>query len=321
MKSACLVFVALSCCAIAVKSEAQSFPSKAVRIVVPYTAGGGTDLVARILAEGLARGWSTPVVVENRPGATGNIGSEFVARSPADGYTLLIVTGGDVAMTSAVLGVSYDPARDLAPIAPIVASNLGLFAHPSIGVRSMAALVEKAKAEPGKLAYGSCGSGSPQHLAGEMVKQAARIDLVHVPYKSCGPAQVGAVSGEVQFVVTAAGNMVPQVKAGKVVALAVTGPTRHPQLPDVPTMMESGFAGFSLVNWMGLFAPAKTPAGIVAKINADVRAQFSDPAFAKKIVERGFEPLLSTPEELHSRIERDRELFQRMAKSVGARAD
>lgn len=308
-------------CAVFGSSLAQSYPNKVVRIVVPYTAGGGTDLVTRIVAENFAQKWGTQVIVDNRPGAGGSIGAEVVARSAADGYTLLVMPLDLVINTALMPNLSYDPIKDYAPISSLVASNLVIAAHPSLGVKSIADLVRKAKSEPGRIAFASCGNGTPQQLIGEMFKLAAGIDLAHVPYKGCGPAQVDAIGGQVPLVITAAGNLVPFFNSGKMVPLAVTGPVRHPQLPEVPTMVESGFAGFTMTNWMALLAPSRTPPEVIARIHTDLLSFFRNPAFTKKIVDRGFEPFPSSPRELRARIERDKEQFAAIVKRIGVKVD
>jgi len=318
----CIRFlVACACCASFGSALAQSYPNKVVRIVVPYTAGGGTDLVTRIVADSFTQKWGTQVIVDNRPGGGGSIGAEFVARSPADGYTLLVMPLDLVINTALIPNLSYDPIRDYAPISSLVASNLIIAAHPSLAVKSIPELVRKAKSQPGRIAFASCGNGTPQQLIGEMFKLAAGIDLTHVPYKGCGPAQVAAIAGQVPLVITAAGNLVPFFNSGKMVPLAVTGPVRHPQLPQVPTMVESGFAGFTMTNWMALLAPAKTPAEVIGKIHADLAASFADPGFTKKIVDRGFEPFPSSPNELRARIEKDKETFTSIVKRIGVKVD
>ena len=315
------LLVACVCCASLGPSLAQSYPNRLVRIIVPYTAGGGTDLVTRIVADSFTQKWGTQVIVDNRPGGGGSIGAEIVARSPADGYMLLVMPLDLVINTALIPKLSYDPINDYAPIGSLVASNLVIAAHPSLGVKTIAELVRKAKSLPGQIAFASCGNGTPQQLIGEMFKLAAGIDLAHVPYKGCGPAQVDAIGGQVPLVITAAGNLVPFFNSGKMVPLAVTGPVRHPQLPDVSTMIESGFAGFTMTNWMALLAPAKTPADIIAKINADLAALFADPGFTKKIVDRGFEPFPGSPMEMRARIEKDKEIFTAIVKRVGVKVD
>ena len=303
------------------RANAQVFPSKYVRIVVPYPAGGGTDIVTRIVADGLAQRWTQQVIVDNRPGASGNIGAEIVSKAPADGHTLLVIPLDLVINSALFTKLSYDALRDFAPISSIVSSNLVIAAHPSLQVNSVAELVAKAKRQPGRISYASCGNGTPQQIVGEMLKTAAGIHLVHVPYKGCAPAQLDAISGHVALVITAAGNLVPFFRSGKLVPLAVTATVRHSQLPEVPTMIEAGFADFSMTNWMALLAPAKTPAAVIEEINAGVAALLADPIQSRKIVDRGFDPFPSTPAEMRSRIERDKERFGAIVRQLGVRVD
>jgi len=320
-RRACLLATVVASFAMFGAAFAQGYPSRVVKIVVPYTAGGGTDAVTRIVAERLTQKWGSQVVVDNRPGAAGNIGAELVAKSPADGYTLLVMPLDIVINTALFAKLPYDPIADFAPISTLAASNPIIAAHPSLGVKSIAELVRKAKEQPGKIAFGSCGNGTPQQLIGEQLKAAAGIDLAHVPYKGCGPAQTDAVAGQVPLVIAAAANLVQFFGAGRLVGLAVTGPTRHPQVKDVPTMVESGYPGFVMTNWMALLAPAKTSPEVVSKIHGDLSQLYADSALAKQITDRGFEPLLSSPADLKSRIERDKELFTAIVKRLGVKVD
>jgi tripartite-type tricarboxylate transporter receptor subunit TctC len=303
-------------------SWGQAYPSKPVHIVVPGTAGAGNDLVTRIIAERLTRKWGTQVLVENRPGGGSTIGAAYVANAPADGYTLLVIPLDFYINAALFPKLPYDPVRDFAPISSIIASNMMIATHPSLGVKSVAQLVQRAKTNPGqKLAFASCGNGSPTQLVGVMLSQVAGIALTHVPYKGCAAAQVDVLSGEVPLLITGAGNIVSHVRAGRLVPLAVTASTRHPQLPEVPTLVESGFPDIDMTNWMGMLAPAKTPPEIISKIQAELATLFADQDFLIRVRARGFEPLPSTPEELRSRIDRDRKQFEALTKQLGAGVD
>jgi tripartite-type tricarboxylate transporter receptor subunit TctC len=307
--------------ALATLASAQTFPAKPVRIIVAAPPGGTTDTLARIAAERLTERWKQPVIAENRVGATGNIAANAVARSVPDGYTLLIIPL-DIAINPALYkNMPYDPRKDLAPITNIAYSGLAISAHPSTGIRTLSDLVARAKAEPGKLAYGSCGNGTPHHLAGEMLKSRAGIDLVHVPYKGCGPAQTAALAGEVPISINSTGNVEPLIKAGRLNGLAVTTAKRDRTLPDLPSVAESGFEGFNVPMWYGLFAPAATPPEVVNRIHADVKAAFEDPAAQKRLHDRSLEATLDTPAQCRKTMDDDTERFGVVARRLGLQLD
>ena len=271
--------------------SAGSFPSHPVRLVVPYAAGGGTDAVARILADALTARWGQQAIVDTRPGAGGTLGVPQVMQSAADGYTLLL-SPLDLLISSVIYPkLAYDPLGDFVPIGPLVSSTLILVAHPGTGLHSLKQLVQQAQSTPGTLAFASCGNGTPQHLAGELFKMSAQIDLVHIPYKGCGPAQTDVLGGAVPLLFSAAANMAPYVRSGRLNALAVVSLHRSDALPEVPTFDESGYPGFVLGNWMALLAPARMPAERLGRLQADLEAVHRDAAFARRIVERGFEPM------------------------------
>jgi tripartite-type tricarboxylate transporter receptor subunit TctC len=314
-----IAFVIAAC--LAFGASAQSYPSKQVRIIVPYPPGGTTDVLGRMVAERLGARWKQTVIVENRPGATGNIGADAVAKSSPDGHTLLVIPL-DIAINPALYKtLSYDVKKDLAPVTALAFSGLTIAAHPSTGIRSLDELVARAKAEPGKLTYGSCGNGTPHHLAGELLKSRAGIDLVHVPYKGCGPAQTAALGGEVNVSINSTGNVAPLIKAGRLNALAATTLKRDRELPDVPTVAESGFAGFDAMVWFGMFAPAATPSEIVAKIHADLKADFADPEFVKRLHDRSVEVILDTPEHFRKTLLDDIERYGALARRLGLKLD
>jgi tripartite-type tricarboxylate transporter receptor subunit TctC len=302
-------------------ANAQSYPSKLVRIVVPYPPGGTNDILGRFAAERLTERWKQQVIVENRPGATGNIGSDLVAKSPPDGHTLLVMPL-DIAINPALYtNLPYDVRKDLTPITAIAFSGLVITASPASGIISMRNLIDRAKAEPGKLSYGSCGNGTPHHLALEMLKARAGIDVTHVPYKGCAQAQTAALAGETPISINAVGNVAALIKSGRLKGIAVTSAARDRELPDVPTLQETGFANFEVLNWFALFGPANMPREIVSKIYEDLKNEFSESAMVKRLHDRSLETFLDTPEHFRKMLLDDVERFGPVAKQLGLKLD
>ncbi|HEX4328070.1 MAG TPA: tripartite tricarboxylate transporter substrate binding protein, partial [Burkholderiales bacterium] len=251
---------------------AADFPAHPVRIVVPFPAGGATDIAARLLAERMAADWKQPVTVDNRPGAGGNIGSDIVAKSAPDGYNLIMgVTGSHAINISLYARMPYDPVKDFEAISQVAVVPNVVVVHPSVPAASLAAFVALAKKEPGKLNYASLGNGTAAHLTMEMFKIAAGIDLTHIPYKGSAPAVADLLAGQVQAMIDGLPSALPHVQAGKLRALAVTSAKRSPAAPDLPTIAESGYPGFSADAWSGLFAPKGTPKAIVDKISLETQ--------------------------------------------------
>ena len=299
----------------------QAYPTKPVRIVVPFPPGGSNDILGRLAAERLTERWKQPVVVENRPGATGNIGTDFVAKSPPDGYTLLVMPA-DIAINPALYTrLPYDVRTDLAPITAMAFSSPVILASPASGLRSIRELLERAKAQPGRLRYGSCGNGTPHHLAMELLKLRAGIDLVHVPYKGCAQAQTAALSGEIEVSINAVAVVAALVRADRLRALAVTSAKRERDLPDAPSLQESGFPDFEVINWIGLFAPAGTPSETIAKIYDDLKASLTEPATVKRMQDRSLEPYLNTPTQFRKMVLDDVERYVPLAKGLGLKLD
>ncbi len=265
------LFLALA--VLAAPAYGQSdYPSKPIRIVVPFPPGGAVDIVGRTIGRGLADAWKASVVIDNRPGASAMIGTEFVAKAPADGYTLLMGSMSALAVNSSLFKstIRYDPIRDFAPVA-LVAHTPGVLAvNPKLGVTSVAELVALAKSKPGVLTYASSGNGNFQHLIGEMFKNATGTNIVHVPYKGSAPALVDAIGGQVDMIFDVVPTAAPPIKAGQLRGLGVTSTSRSEALPEVPTMVEAGLTGFNVSSWYGIAAPAGTPADIVAKLNAEI---------------------------------------------------
>jgi tripartite-type tricarboxylate transporter receptor subunit TctC len=266
---------------------AASYPDKPIKLVVPYPPGGSTDPVARLLAQDIASRIGQPIVVDNRPGAAGSIGTEAVARAAPDGYTILLHTSVIATDPTLKKNAAYDVKRDLAPVTLAVTGPYLVVVNPSLPVRNIAELIAYAKANPGKLFYGSAGQGSSGHLIGELFKQAAGIEMTHVPYKGGGPSITGLMGNEVQLLFDTLGGSRALAESGKLRALAVTSPARSPVMPNVPTVSESGLKDFQAVYWLGIFAPAKTPPPIVDKLYREIKQSLDNPEIKAKLQEQG----------------------------------
>ena len=273
----------------------QPYPARTVRIVVPLSPGGSNDLLARIVAERLTPSLGQPVVVDNRPGASGNIGTELVARSAPDGHTLLMANTAHVINPSLFAKLSFDPLRDFAGVALMSSVHFALVVHPSIPARTVKEFIALARARPGALTFASAGNGAPHHLAMEMLKSAARVDMTHVPYKGAGQFVPALVSGEVASVIGAINSLLPHVKAGRLRVLALAGARRTPLLPGVPTIAEAALPGYALDNWGGLLAPAGTPRPVIDRLNGEIVRTLRDPQVAERLAAQGVEITPSTP--------------------------
>jgi len=280
-------------------SHAEDYPSRPVRIIVPFGAGGPADVTARLLGNMLQGSLGQPVVVENRTGAGGVIGTEAAAHAPPDGYTLLMMSNTQTANESLVPAAQrkYELMRDLLPIAPVNYSDLVIVVHPSVQAKTVAEFIALAKSLPGKLNYASSGQGTPYHMAGELFKTMAGIDVVHVPYRNSGDARTGVISGQVQMMIDAVTTMAPNINAGQVRALATTGTTRSAVLPDVPTASEAGVPGYEATIWLGLMAPAGTPKPIIDKLNAAINAFVKKPEIIELWKKQGAVPMSMTSEQ------------------------
>ncbi len=296
---------------------AQTYPSKPVRIVVPYPAGGGVDLAGRAIAQQLAAAFSVSVIVDNRPGAGGVIGTELVAKAAPDGYTLMVSGRGPIvaaALTNPHL--PYSPARDIAPVANLVTSPYILAAHPSVPARNARELIALAKAHPGRLNYVSGGAGGGQHIAGEEFNLLAGTRMTHVPYKGTAPAITDLIGGhaDIGFLDPAG---LQQVLSGRLKALGVSGTMRYEPLPRVPTIAESGLPGFVSVTWYALFAPAATPREIVARLNVETVRALAQPDMKARLLAQGMTATSSTPGQLAAGIRRDQERLEKLVKATG----
>jgi tripartite-type tricarboxylate transporter receptor subunit TctC len=301
--------------------HAQSFPAKPVRIVVPFPAGGPTDIVARAMAQKMTEDLGQSVVVENRAGAGGVLGTELVAKAPADGYTLLMGTIGGLAVSMSLLPArGFDTLRDFAPVTQAVNVTNFLVTHPSVPARSVKALLALARSRPGKLNYASSGNGTVTHLAGELLKLMGSVDIVHVPYKGGAPAMTALVSGETDMSYENALLILPQIRAGKVKALAVTGAKRSPLLPELPTIGET-LPGYSASGWYGLVAPAATPKDVLAKLNAAAVKALRARDVVERLSSQGAEPVGNSPEEWAGFIRSEIEKWARVVKAVNLKPD
>jgi tripartite-type tricarboxylate transporter receptor subunit TctC len=284
---------------------AQDYPTRPVRIIVPFGAGGPADVTARLLGNALQQSFGQPFVVENHTGAGGVIGTLEVVKSPPDGYTLLLMSNTQTANESLVPQRKYDLMRDLAPIAPINYSDLVIVVNPAVPAKTLAEFIALAKSQPGKLNYASSGQGTPYHMAGELFKTMAGIDVVHVPYRNSGDARTGVIGGQVQMMIDAVTTMAPNVNAGQARALATTGKVRSGVLPDVPTANEAGVPGYEATIWLGLMAPAGTPKPIIDRLNAAVNALVKRPDIVKLWSDQGAVPMSMTPEEFDKYLRGD----------------
>jgi len=289
----------LGCVLLAVTAaQAQSYPSRAVRLVVPFAAGGSTDIIGRVLAQKLTEAWGQQVIVDNRPGGSTVIGTDVVSKSPPDGYTLLVTPAPFTIVPSlATTRLPYDPAKDFEPITLINTTPLVVVVNPGVPAHSIKELIALARARPGSLNFGSSGSGGSNHLAGELFNAMAGVKMVHIPYKGNAPALTDLVGGHVDLVFNGLTSAMPLIKSGKLRALAVTSITRTGSLPDMPTLDELGLKGFQAVAWNGLNAPGRTPKDIIGKINADVLKVVRSPELVERLKAEGSDPVGNSPEQ------------------------
>jgi tripartite-type tricarboxylate transporter receptor subunit TctC len=301
---------------------AQAYPAKPIRLVVPFPPGGSLDVIARAIGQKLSEAWGQPVVIDNRPGAGGNIGADLVAKSTPDGYTIL-----EGALSTHAVNVSlysrmpYDPIKDFAPITLVAVTPNVLVLNPSVPANSVKELIAYAKANPGKLSFGSGSNGSAGHLAGELFKSDAGVDMVHVPYKGGAPAMQDLLGGQIQLMFDNLANSMQQVRAGKLKALAVTTAHRSSLVPDLPTLSEAGVPGFDIYTWWGFMAPAGTPREIIAKWNTEVTRILNTPEMKAFFAQQGAEPAPDTPEQFAALIKSEIPKYAKIVKDSGAKVD
>ena len=301
---------------------AAQYPAKPIHIVVPSAPGDGSDLTARLISDKLAAALGQPVIVDNKLGAGGVVGTEFAARQPADGYTLIMANAGSHAINAALYSkLSYDPAKDFTAVALVAVSPNMMSINPALPVKSVGEFIAYAKAHPGEINYASGGNGSSAHLSAELFKSMTGIQMNHVPYKGSTPALTDLIGGQVQVMIGNLPPMLPHVKAGKLRALAVTTLKRYPGLSDVPTVAESGLAGFETVAWFGLFAPVGTPKEIVARLNREVNTIVAQPDTRERLLGLGMEPALGSPEDYTARQHADITKWKKVVAESGAKID
>ncbi|HET7765088.1 MAG TPA: tripartite tricarboxylate transporter substrate binding protein [Burkholderiales bacterium] len=321
MKNACSFGAAVLAAALAGSFAnsvfAQNYPSKPIRLIVPFAPGGGNDNVARLVGKRLGEGLGQPVVVDNRPGAGGVVGAELAAKSAPDGYTLFLGGVGSHAINpNLVKNLPYDPVRDFAPVELLAQAPLVLVVHPSVPARDIAEFVAYARRNPGKLNFASNGNGSSSQLAAVMFDSMAGIDMVHVPYKGLSPALTDLLSGQVQLMFSSVVAILPHIKAGKLRGLAVTGTKRLALLPGLPTIAESGFPGYQASSWYGILAPAGTPRDIVARLNAELAKALERPEVRSSLLAEGAEPAGGTPEAFAAHIRAEKERLGRVIREA-----
>ena len=312
----------LACLLSAAQALAQAFPAKPIRIVVPFSAGGPTDITARLIGPRMTELLGQPVVIDNRAGATGIIGAEMVAKSPADGYTLLFGTASVVAINMVTYSkLPYDTLRDFQPLTPVMTTSTILVVHPSVPAKTLKELVALAKARPGEITLGSAGTGGTLHLPIEMLMKSAGIKLTHVPYKGAAPAVTDVVGGQLTGMFVDLPVISPYVKSGRVRALAMASPKRSVYFPDVPTTKEAGYNDVELQNYYALFLPARTPPDVVAKLHDSVVKTVNTPAVREKLIATGADPLTMTPDEFTRFLRVDIEMWGRVVKAAGVKVD
>ena len=299
----------------------QAYPSKPIRIIVPFPAGGSADTLSRTIGQKLTESWGQQIVVENRPGASGNIGTDAAAKSAPDGYTLLMTPSSIASNPSLYPKLAYDPVKDFVPVSEVAWTAMILVVHPSVPANSVKELIALAKSKPGQLNYASAGRGTTNHLAGELFKYMAGIDMVHIPYKGNPLAVLDVLSGQVSVMFDFMITSLPHVKAGKLRALAVTDAKRSPQLPDVPTVSEAAVPGFEAGTWFAVFAPTGTPAAIVTQLNKEIVRILNLPDIKERLFQLGAEPRPSTPEQLATHLKQDMEKWAKLIKEANIRVD
>jgi tripartite-type tricarboxylate transporter receptor subunit TctC len=315
MRSALLLLLLVS-----LEALAQAYPSRPVRMIISFPPGGALDVVGRPVAQKLAETFKQPVVVENRGGAGGTIGSEYVAKQLPDGHTILLTAGTSHGTGSSFYAsLPYDPIKDFVAIAAAVEVVVALAAHPEFSPRTMKEVLDYARANPGKLSYGSSGIGSPMHLAGELLREAAKIDIVHVPYKGAGPAITDLLGGQIPLAFVSLASVMSHIKSGKLRAMAVVEAQRYKGMPEVPAIKETVPNYDMFTSWLGFFAPAGTPPQIVFRLNTEINRALADPELAAKLESSALVRLNTTPEQFTEMVKKELELGARFAKMLGAK--
>jgi tripartite-type tricarboxylate transporter receptor subunit TctC len=300
----------------------SAFPDKPVRFVIGFTPGGPSDILARALGQKLAERWGQQVVIENRPGAGGNLAAEAVAKSAPDGHTWLLGNNSILATNHALYRkLPYDPVKDFAPVALVAVQPNILVLHPDVKADSVMELVSLAKQNPGKLNYASSGAGAAAHLAGELFKTMAKVDIVHVPYKGAQPALTDLIAGQVQLMFATSASVIPYMKAGRLRALAVTTAQRSPSVPELPTISEAGLAGFEATTWHGVVIPSAAPPALVQRLNQDINAVLKEKELSERLAGLGAEVLTGSPRDFADYIAREIPKWTKVVRDSGAKAD
>jgi tripartite-type tricarboxylate transporter receptor subunit TctC len=316
------LLLAAALAALPMAAHAEGYPSKPIRFVVPYPPGGPLDTIARLLGQKVSESVKQPVIVDNKPGAGGNIGADLVAKAPADGYTILMGAVATHAINPTLYAkIPYDPVRDFSPVTQVASTPNVLVVNPSVPASNVREFIAYAKANPGKLNFGSGSTGSAGHLAGELFKSMAGVEMTHIPYKGAAPAMQDLIGGQIHLMFDNMASSLTQVRAGRVKALAVTTAKRSSLAPELPTVAESGLAGFDISTWFGVFAPAGTPREAIARLHAEFTRALAAPDVREKMVNLGAEPVGNTPAEFAAYIRAEAEKYARVIKASGARAD
>ena len=314
--------MALAISGIAGLAGAQGYPAKPIRFVITYPTGGGSDFTVRPIAQKLSERWGQPVFVDSRPGGSAMIGTDFVVRSAPDGYTLMLAASSEVSMNVVLFKkMPYDPVRDLQPVTLVGTTPPILLAHPSLPVKSVKELVALARAKPGALSYGSIGTGTPQHFAGELMNATFRIDMVHIPYKGAAPALIDVVGGHIPLALTAPTVAIPHVKAGRLRGLAVTSAQRSGAIPDVPTIAESGAPGFNIVQWYSIWMPAKPPRDVLEKLQGELVRIIQSPDYRQRQLEVATDIVGSSAETLADFQKTEIEKYRKIAAAAGIKPE
>ena len=307
---------------VAASALAQTYPSKPIRLIVPFAAGGGNDNIARLVGKRVSDSLGQPLVIDNRPGAGGVLGAELAAKAAPDGYTLFLGGVGSHALNPNLIEkLPYDPIKDFAPVELLAQAPLILVVHPSVPARDIAEFVAYARRNPGKLNFASNGNGTSAQLAAVMFESMARVDMVHVPYKGLAPALADLLSGQVQLMFSSVVAILPHVRVGKLRALAVTGTKRMASLPELPTVAESGFPGYEASSWYGILAPAGTPRGIVTKLNAELAKALAQPEVRNSLLAEGAEPMGGSPEAFAAHIRSEKERLGKLIRETKIRLE
>jgi len=321
MRRTSAIAIAIAVLLSATTAFAQDYPTKPIRVIVPFPPGGSVGVIARMIGEKLTAAWGQPVIVEPKPGAGGTLATEAVTKAAPDGHTIMMATANVAINPSLYKKLSFDTEKDLAPIGQIIMVPNVIVAHTDLPAKSIADLIALAKKEPGKLNYSQAGTGSFPHLAFELFKLKAGVDITAIPYKGNAPALLALLAKDVDVMPSNIGDVLEHIKEGKLRALAVTGATRSPQLPDVPTLAEAGVKDYAAVGWMGFFAPAKTPAAIVDKLNRGIIDAIKSPDIEKLLVSQGFDIATNSPQEFERFVKEDIKRWAEAVKASGATAD